>query len=97
MDIFLPGTEVKSRDLRWEVVLSQKLGDQTLYRLRGLEGAVRGHELDLLHPFEKIDPVRHALDPHGAAPLTNWLVYHQAFLLEQSLGRDAFLATHPGR
>jgi len=97
MDLLLPGTEVKARDLRWEIVLSQTLGCQTLYRLRGLEGAVRGHELDVLHPFEKIDPVRHALEPQNAAPLRNWLVYHQAFLLEQSLGKDAFLATRPGR
>jgi SNF2-related domain len=97
MDNLLPGTEVKARDLRWEVVLSQKLGTHTLYRLRGLEGAVRGQELDLLHPFEPIEPVRHTLEPQHAAPLTNWLVYHQAFLLEQSLGGNAFLATQPGR
>jgi hypothetical protein len=30
------------------VVFSQQLGQQTLYRLRGLEGAVKGQELDLL-------------------------------------------------
>jgi len=55
----LPGTEVHARGLRWEVVSSQSLGPQTLFRLRGLENAVLGHELDVLHPFETIEPIRH--------------------------------------
>jgi hypothetical protein len=29
----LPGTEVHARGLRWEVVSSQSLGPQTLFRL----------------------------------------------------------------
>ena len=93
----LPGTEVHARGLRWEVVSSQSLGPQTLFRLRGLENAVLGNELDILHPFEPINPVRHDLRPDRAAPLVNWLVYHQAFLLEQALGPDALLAVQPGR
>jgi superfamily II DNA or RNA helicase len=97
MQDILPGTEVVARGLRWEVVLTQQLGAQTLYRLRGLELAVAGDEIDLLTPFEKIDPVIHEIQPKKAAPLKNWLVYHQAFLLEQSLGMDALLAVQPGR
>lgn len=97
MTTFLPGTEVQARGLRWEVVFSQQLGPETLYRLRGLENAVRGRELDLLHPFEPIQPIVHDLQPERAAPLRNWLVYHQAFLLEQALGADALLAVQPGR
>jgi superfamily II DNA or RNA helicase len=93
----LPGTEVHARGLRWEVVLSERLGSQTLYRLRGLEDPLRGDEFDLLSPFEKIDPISYELRPELAAPLSNWLVYHQAFLLEQALGPDAFLAVQPGR
>ena len=93
----LPGTEVQIRGLRWEVVSSQSLGPQTLFRLRGLENAVLGHELDVLHPFEVIEPIRHDLRPERAAPLVNWLVYHQAFLLEQAIGPDALLAVQPGR
>ena len=93
----LPGTEVHARGLRWEVVTSERLGPQTLYRLRGVEHAVLGHEFDLLSPFEAIEPVQHALHPERAAPLTNWLVYHQAFLLEQALGPSALLAVQPGR
>ena len=93
----LPGTEVHARGLRWEVVSSQSLGPQTLFRLRGLENAVLGQELDVLHPFEPIEPIRHDLRPDRAAPLVNWLVYHQAFLLEQALGPDALLAVQPGR
>ena len=93
----LPGTEVYARGLCWEIVFSQKLGPQTLFRLRGLEGAVKGQELDFLHPFEPLSPVIHDLQPEKAGPLRNWLVYHQAFLLEQALGPDALLAVQPGR
>jgi superfamily II DNA or RNA helicase len=97
MSDLLPGTEVQARGLRWEVVLSERLGPQTLHRLRGLEGAVKGQEIDLLHPFEAIEPIVQDFRPDKAAPLRNWLVYHQAFLLEQALGPDAFLAVQPGR
>jgi superfamily II DNA or RNA helicase len=93
----LPGTSVEARGLQWEVVSSQQLGPQTLYRLRGLEGAVRGQELDLLAPFEAINPVRADLAPERPTTLRNWLVYHQAFLLEQALGPHTLLAVQPGR
>lgn len=93
----LPGTEVLARGLRWEVVTTESLGPQTLFRLRGLEGVVLGHELDILHDFESIEPIQHELRPDRAAPLSNWLVYHEAFLLEQALGPDALLAAQPGR
>src|SRR5437899_8602151 len=93
----LPGTEVVARGLRWEVVTVESLGAQALYRLRGLEGAMARKELDLLHPFEAVEPVMHELRPDRAAPLRNWLVYHQAFLLEQALGPHALVAVQPGR
>lgn len=97
MTTYLPGTEVQARGLRWQVVLTQPLGAQTLIRLRGVEGALHGHEMDFLHPFEQIEPIVHDLRPEKAGPLRNWLVYHQAFLLEQALGADALLAVQPGR
>ena len=97
MQTLLPGTEVVARNLRWTVVLSQPLGSQTLYRLRVAGGALAGRELDVLHPFEPIEPVRHDLDPVRAHTLQNWLAYHRAFLLEQSLGSGALLAVQPGR
>lgn len=93
----LPGTEVSARGLRWELVIIETLGAQVLCRLRGLEGAVKGQEVDLLHPFEPVELVFRDLRPERAAPLRNWLVYHQAFLLEQSLGPDALLVVQPGR
>ena len=93
----LPGTEVEARGLKWEVVATESLGNETLFRLRGLENAVLGKEFDLLSPFETIEPVQHELRPDRAAPLANWLVYHQAFLLEQALGPKALLAVQPGR
>jgi len=96
MDL-LPGTEVHARGLRWEVVSTESLGQETLFCLRGLENAVLGQELDILSPFEKIKLVQHELRPENAAPLINWLLYHQAFLLEQALGPDALLAVQPGR
>lgn len=97
MPELLPGTEVRSRGLRWEVVYAQSLGPQTLYRLRCLQGPLAGQEMDLLHPFEEIDPVVHELKPERAAPLRHWTVYHQAFLLEQALGSEGFLSAQPGR
>jgi superfamily II DNA or RNA helicase len=93
----LPGTEVHARDLRWEVVAVEPLGTQTRYRLRGLEDAVRGSEVDILVPFEQVRPITSEIQPERATPLRNWLVYHQAFLLEQALGGDALLAIQPGR
>lgn len=93
----LAGTEVEARNLRWEVVGATQLGQQTLYRLRCLEGEIRGAEFDILHPFESVAPIIRDLRPDKAAPLANWLVYHQAFLLEQALGSDALLAVQPGR
>lgn len=73
------------------------MGEQTLIRLRGLDGAFVGVEVDLLHPFEPVEPVQHDMKPAKAARLSNWMVYHQAFLLEQALGGDAILSTQPGR
>src|SRR5436190_3997259 len=97
MNTLLPGTEVQARGLRWETVFSQSLGAQTLYRLRGLIGSFKGEEVELLAPFEEIKPTYRKLDPEHAGPIRNWLLYHQAFLLEQALGPDALLAAQPGR
>ena len=94
---FIPGTEVDARGLRWEVVLAEQLGGQTLYRLRGVEAAVRGVEVDILSPFEDVSPIISELDPARAASLPTWLVYHQAFLLDQAVGPHALLAVQPGR
>lgn len=93
----LPGTPVAARGLRWEVVFAQAAGDQQLYRLRCLEGSLRGTEMDLLHPFEPIEPLATEIDPAKAAPLPAFRLYLQAFLLDQALGPDALLAAQPGR
>lgn len=93
---FLPGTEVITRGLPWEVIESQLEGEQTRVRLRGT-GGMAGFEIDVLYPFEKIELISREFDPTKADKLSNWLVYHQAFLLEQMLGTDAFLAVQPGR
>jgi hypothetical protein len=97
MNVLLPGTEVQARGLRWEVVFSQSLGTQTLYRLRGIHGAFNGQEVEILAPFETIAPTYRPLNPERAGPIQNWLLYHQAFLLEQALGPSALLAVQPGR
>jgi len=97
MASLLPGTEVIARGLRWEVVYSENAGSQQLYRLRCLQGAMRGQELDLLTPFEKLEARSAELDPSKPAHLQQWRVYHQAFLLEQALGPSALLAAQPGR
>jgi Type III restriction enzyme, res subunit len=97
MPELLPGTEVTARGVRWELVYTQSLGSQILHRLRGIEGAFAGHELDLLGPFDEITPLIRDLRPEKPAPLSNWLAYHQAFLLEQAFGMDALSAVQLGR
>lgn len=93
----LAGTEVHARGLRWEIVGMLRQGDQVLVRLRGLEVMMQGKEMDLLHPLEEIQPIQHDLNHAKAVPLQNWVVYHQAFLLEQELGESALLSVQPGR
>jgi hypothetical protein len=95
---FLAGTEVMVRSLRWEVVESQPEGKETRMRLWGT-GGMAGFEIDVLSPFEIIESnsISRELDPAQADKLSNWQVYHQAFLLEQTLEPDVFLAVQPGR
>jgi len=97
MNQLLNGTQVIARGLRWTLAFTQQLGGQTLYRLRGCEGATLGMETDLLFPFEHIEAISQEFRPDQAGSLSNWRVYHQAFLLEQALGSDAMTAGQPGR
>lgn len=97
MSNFLPGTEVLARGLRWEVVRDQPSDAAVLYRLRCLEGALQGQEVDLVWPFERVEPIAAPLDPRRAGHLDVFRVYHEAFLLEQSRGSRALLAAQPGR
>ena len=73
------------------------MGEQTLFRLRGLDQGLRGFEIDLLSPFEEVDVSVKQFSPENATPLNNWMVYHHAFLLEQHLGSNALQAVSPGR
>lgn len=91
------GTQVQARGLKWQIVDRQPAGQQQLYRLLMLEGPLRGKEIDVLYPLEKIEPIINDFQPEKAAPLPNWLVYHQAFLLDQALGPRSMLAAQPGR
>ncbi len=97
MTALLPGTQVGARGLAWEIVQVEPAGAQKRFRLRCIQGDLRGTELDLLHPLEGITPVSTELDPKRAGRLRQWLLYHQAFLLEQALGPTALLAVQPGR
>ena len=97
MTELLPGTQAVARGLRWEVVWTQPAGEQTLYRLRCLEGGLRGRELDLLVPFERVEAIATELDPTRPSRIQDWRVYHDAFLLEQEVGPKALVAARPGR
>lgn len=72
-------------------------GAQQRIRLRAQVEGLRGRELDLLYPFEKVEPVLRDFDPVKAGRLAPWRLYHQAFLLDQALGSAALVATQPGR
>ncbi len=93
----LPGARVVARGLPWEVVHTRPAGTQVLYRLRCLEGALRGVERDFLIPLESIEALRSELRPGKAGALADWRVYHQAFLLDQALSPTEFQAAQPGR
>lgn len=96
-DVLLPGTPVHARGLRWEVVDSTPAGEQVHYRLRCVQGALRGREIDLLSPFETVEAAGTTLDPRRAGTLPEWVLYHQAFVLDQALGPAALQAVEPGR
>jgi hypothetical protein len=97
MTAFLPGTQVLARGVPWEVVHVEPAGESQRFRLRCLQGDLRGMEMDFLSPLEAIEPVISELQPTRAGRLAHWRLYHQAFLLEQSLGPRALLAVEPGR
>ncbi len=97
MPTILPGAQVHARGLLWVVAHTENMGSQTLMRLRGTTGAVQGLEFDVLHPFEKVEPVVTDLRPEQASSLANWVVYHQAFLLDQALAGEGLVAAQPGR
>lgn len=96
-ETLLPGTAVRARGLTWEVVHAEPAGAELRYRLRCIGSDLRGHEVDILSPFEKVEPLVTALNPKKAGRLKEWLLFHEAFLLEQALGPSALLAVQPGR
>lgn len=96
-EAFLPGTSVMARGLVWEVVECDPAGEQSRLRLRCLDGELRGEEIDLLIPIERVQPKRRDFVPERPGRLSDWRLYHQAYLLEQELGPRALLAAEPGR
>src|SRR5947209_8653531 len=97
LPMYFVGTEVEARGLRWEIVDVRAMGDQTLLRLRGLEGIFARVEVDVLTPFERVRPMTHEFQVGRPTQLANWRTYQQAFLLQQALGPNAFASAHPGR
>jgi ERCC4-related helicase len=97
MTSFVPGTKVLARGLPWQVVETEAAGPQTRFRLQCLQVGLQGMQLDLMSPFEEIRPITSEFNPRLPGQLNAWLLYHQAFLLDQSLGSNAFVATQPGR
>jgi hypothetical protein len=93
----IPGTEVEARGLRWQVVRIEEQAGSRVCRLRGLGGIAAGEEIEILLGLELVCAIRQDVDPARAGRLREWLLYHQAFLLEQALGPKALLAAQPGR
>ena len=78
--------------------VTQPAGSQTVLRLRSNQRPFNGQEIDVLYPVESnLKAISSELNPSKAAPLKHWLLYHQAYLLEQSLGENSIMAIHPGR
>lgn len=55
----LSGTQVYARGLRWEIVGMLNQGEQTLVRLRGIEGGMLGKEMNFLYPLGGIQFRQH--------------------------------------
>src|SRR5688572_27880832 len=91
-ETLLPGTTVRARGLTWEVVHVEPAGGELRYRLRCTGSDLRGYEVDVLSPFEQVEPLVTGLNPKKAGRLKEWLLFHEAFLLEQALGPSALLA-----
>ncbi len=51
----IPGMEVIARNLRWEIIHGEEMGEQTRFRLRGIENATLGYEIDLLYLLRNKD------------------------------------------
>ena len=101
MSELLPGTEVRARGLQWEVVLSERLGPQTLFQPRGLQDAVLGQEIDLPYPFEAIELVGlESLDMALDAAYGSFLSLFDSIYIIQKNARSAqhilydYMATH---
>lgn len=88
---------MQARGLRWQLIAAEKQHGRTLFRLRGLGGTAAGQEVELLEGLDDVQPIRHDIDPKRAGRLREWLLYHEAFVLEQALGPHALLAVQPGR
>jgi superfamily II DNA or RNA helicase len=93
----IPGMQVRARGLSWTLVEVCPAGEATRFRVRCDEGSLRGREFDLLSPPDSIEALAAELDPTRPARLSDWLLYHRSFLLEQALGPHALLAAQPGR
>jgi superfamily II DNA or RNA helicase len=90
-------SRVRARGLAWDVVEVAPLGAQTLLRLRCVGGDLDGLEWTVLHPVERVEPLRADLRPETPGPLVAWRLHHQACLLEQVLGPEDILSAEPGR
>ena len=66
MSTLLPGTQVEARGLSWEIVHAEPAGEQQRFRLRCLQGDLRGIEFDILYVIEQLVE-QGLLDDYAAA------------------------------
>ena len=92
-----PGTRLRARGLTWDVLAVEPCGPQTRLRVRCSAGDLAGLEWDLLHPWDKMEPLRTDLRPDSPASVAAWRLHHIARLLDREPGAGALLSAHPGR
>jgi superfamily II DNA or RNA helicase len=89
-----PGVRVAARGLEWDVVNADPPPDQTglsqqRVRLCCAAGDLVGLEWDILVPLEPIGLLRTEADPRAPGSLRDWLLFHTAWLLDQTPGPAA--------
>ena len=64
MSTVLPGTQVSARGLQWEVVHTEPAGEQQRFRLRCIQGDLRGKESTSFTPSK----ISHQSRPNSTRP-----------------------------
>lgn len=89
-----PGVRVAARGLEWDVINADPPPDQSglsqqRVRLCCTAGDLAGLEWEILFPLEPVSLLRADPDPRAPGSLRDWLLFHTAWVLDQTPGPAA--------